>query len=287
MGTLRALFILVVIGVVTPPLMILQMFFVATDASAANTLPVWWHRFVCRMLGVRVTVEGVLSDTRPLLIASNHVSWLDINVLASIAPLSFIAKSEVSTWPVFGWLARLQRSVFVNRNRRTDTAQVNDAIAARLAAGDVMVLFAEGTSSDGNRVLPFRSALLGAAHELARNDGDSPAIHVQPVALIYTRLNGLPMGRQHRPVVAWHGDIDLGPHLWRLLKSGSIDVTVAFGEPIPLIDAAGRKAVASAAEHSVRVMAQATLAGRGETWGVPERTSAHLSAPLPAGAETG
>ncbi|MEJ8572722.1 lysophospholipid acyltransferase family protein [Microbaculum marinum] len=296
MGTLRAVFILLVIGVVTPPLMVLQMIFLATGASAARTLPVWWHRFVCRMLGVRLTVEGKMSPARPLLIAANHVSWLDINVLASIAPLSFIAKSEVATWPVFGWLAKLQRSVFVDRSRRTRTRHVNNAIAGRLAAGDVMVLFAEGTSSDGNRVLPFRSALLGAAHELARLEDDdgkpagrecSAAIHVQPVALIYTRLNGLPMGRQHRPIVAWHGDIDLGPHLWRLLQAGSIDVTVAFGEPIALVDSAGRKSVAVAAERSVRGMAQKTLAGRGATWGVADAAAGHLSATLPARAETG
>lgn len=287
MGTVRALFILLVVAVVTIPLMLLQLLFLAVGAGAAKTLPVTWHRFVCRMLGVRVTVEGALSDTRPLLIAANHVSWLDINVLASIAPLSFIAKSEVATWPVFGWLARLQRSVFVDRNRRNHTARVNDAIGKRLAAGDVMVLFAEGTSSDGNRVLGFRSALLGAAHDLSSDNGDAPAIHVQPVALIYTRLNGMPMGRQHRPIVAWHGDIELGPHLWRLLKSGSIDVTVAFGEPIPLADAAGRKSVAEAAERAVRTMATRTLAGRGATWGVDDRPAASPPAPLPAGAETG
>lgn len=287
MGPVRALFILLVVAIVTPPFMLLQVIFLATGANAAKTLPVTWHRIVCRLLGVRITLEGTLTDARPLLIAANHVSWLDINVLASIAPMSFIAKSEVAGWPVFGWLAKLQRSVFVDRNRRNHTGHVNNAIGKRLAAGDVMVLFAEGTSSDGNRVLGFRSALLGAAHELSCDNGDAPAIHVQPVSIVYTRLNGLPMGRQHRPVVAWHGDIELGPHLWRLLKSGSIDVTVAFGEPIPLRDAAGRKSVAEAAEHAVREMATTTLAGRGATWGRAPHIDAGPAAPLPASAETG
>jgi lyso-ornithine lipid O-acyltransferase len=262
MGTLRALFIVCVLTVVTLPLMLAQLLLLAVGSGAAASLPVFYHRLVCRLVGVRVVLDGRLSQVRPLLIASNHVSWLDISVLASIAPLSFIAKSEVASWPVFGWLAKLQRSVFVDRNRRANTRQVNAQIAGRLRSGDVMVLFAEGTSSDGNRVLPFRSALLGAAHELACDGDDAPVIHVQPVALVYTRLNGLPMGHQHRPVVAWHGDLELAPHLWRLLKAGSIDVTIAFGQPIPLTCAADRKSVAGTAELRVRDMASALLAGR-------------------------
>lgn len=279
MGTARAIFILTVLAVVTPPLMILQLCLLKLGSPGARKLPVAYHGFVCRVLGVRVSADGALSGRRPLLVAANHVSWLDISVLSSLAPLSFIAKSEVATWPVVGWLAKLQRSVFVDRNRRARTRQVNNAIGKRLADGDVMVLFAEGTSSDGNRVLPFRSALLGAAHELACEDTGTPAIHVQPVALVYTRLNGLPMGHQHRPVVAWHGDVDLAPHIWKLLQAGSIDVTVAFGEPIPLSHAADRKKVAGAAERSVRGMASTLLAGRDG--------AATREEPLSATAETG
>jgi 1-acyl-sn-glycerol-3-phosphate acyltransferase len=280
MGTPRAIFILVVLTVVTPPMMLLQWVFLKLGSRFARTLPVAFHKFVCSLLGVRVRQEGMLSDSRPLLIAANHVSWLDISVFGSVAPLSFIAKSEVAGWPVFGWLAKLQRTVFVDRNRRAHTGHVNNAIGRRLEDGDVMVLFAEGTSSDGNRVLPFRSALLGAAQELAKEgDDDAPAIFVQPVALVYTHLNGLPMGHQHRPIVAWHGDIELAPHLWRLLKSGAIDVTVAFGEPIPLTRAAERKAVAGRAERAVRGMTTALLCGRD--------VARARNAPLSAAAETG
>ncbi len=282
MGPVRAIFILVVLALVTPPMMLLQWILLALKSGGARKLPVAYHRFICLLLGVRVKREGVLSGKRPLLIAANHVSWLDISVFGSIAPLSFVAKSEVAGWPVFGWLAKLQRTVFVDRNRRAHTGHVNNVIGGRLADGDVMVLFAEGTSSDGNCVLPFRSALLGAAHDLADDDLEddvTPAIYVQPVALVYTHLNGLPMGHQHRPVVAWHGDTELAPHLWRLLKSGSIDVTVAFGEPIPLTRAAERKAVATRAENAVRAMAAAMLAGH--------TGKAVMTAPLPAAAETG
>lgn len=261
MGTLRAIAILLTLGVATPVGMLLQALFLAIGSPAAKSLPVRYHRFVCRLLGVRVICHGRLSEKRPLLVVANHCSWLDIPVLSTIGPVSFVAKHEVSRWPVVGWLAKLQRTIFVDRERRSRTAHVKREIAERLAAGDVMVLFAEGTSSDGNQVLPFRSALIGAVHE--SSDGDRPpALLVQPVAVIYVRLNGIPMGRQHRPMVAWHGDLDMGPHVWRLLTAGTVDVEIAFGEPIALNTARERKAVAASAEAEVREMALTLLNGR-------------------------
>ncbi len=261
MGTLRAIFILTAVGIVTPVGMVLQGLLSAVGAPSRR-LPVLYHRLVCALLGVRVNTLGAISRERPLMIAANHASWLDICVIGSIAPVSFVAKSEVAGWPVIGTLARLQRTVFVDRERRSRTGRTSREIGSRLAAGDVIVLFAEGTSTDGNRVLPFRSALMGAAHELAREDGAVPRIDVQPAAIAYTRLNGLPMGRQHRRVVAWHGDLELPGHLWRLLKAGTVNVTVSFAMPIPLERPADRKAVAAAAEVEVRRMALDLMTGR-------------------------
>lgn len=263
MGNVRAVAILATLALATPPAMLLQAILLAVGAPASRRFPVVFHRFVCRVLGVRIAVHGRLSDERPLLVAANHASWLDIPVLGALAPMSFIAKREVGTWPLIGWLARLQRSIFVDRDRRSRTGDVNREIAARLSAGDTMVLFAEGTSGDGNRVLPFRTALLGAVHQMApKEDGAPPHLMVQPLAVAYVRLNGLPMGRQHRPVVAWHGSVSLGPHLWRFLKAGQVDVEIAVGAPIALDRAAERKAVAAAAERQVRAMVQTRLTGR-------------------------
>ena len=115
------------------------------------------------MFGLRIEVNGRLARDAPVLVLANHVSWLDISVIGSLGPLSFVAKSEVERWPVVGLFARLQRTVFIDRARRAHTAEVNATVARRLAGGDIIVLFPEGTSSDGNRVLPFRSSLVGAA----------------------------------------------------------------------------------------------------------------------------
>jgi 1-acyl-sn-glycerol-3-phosphate acyltransferase len=218
-----------------------------------------WQRFVCFLMGVRITVTGAPSDDRPLLLLANHTSWLDIPVLASVAPVSFVAKQEIANWPVVGFLAKAQRSVFIDRDRRNAVGAQADAMAGRLSKGDAIVLFAEGTSSDGNHVLPFRSALVGAAQRAIEGGGSAT---VQPVALAYARMHGLPLGRQHRPLVAWYGGADLLPHLKRVLSEGGVDVHVAFGPAHRLAAGDDRKAAAASAGAFVRRLVPALNAGR-------------------------
>jgi 1-acyl-sn-glycerol-3-phosphate acyltransferase len=237
----------------------LQWISLQLNLPSRRWIPWLFHNICRRMFGVRVSVRGAPADERPLLLVSNHCSWLDIIVLSSIVPVVFIAKSEIERWPLFGLFAKLQRSIFVNRSRRRDTGKVNNIIAARLAEGDPVVLFGEGTASDGNLVLPFRSALLGALKETLGEEGRG---HIQPVSVAYTRLQGIPMGRQHRPVAACYGDISLVKHLKRVLREGAIDVTVTFGVPLEVEPNVDRKVLARAAEDAVRRMTVAALTGR-------------------------
>lgn len=232
-------------------------------ASLANQflLPRAWHRLILRALGMRVRIHGKMSDNRPLLLAANHVSWTDVMVLGAFNNLAFIAKSEMAGWPLLGSLARLQRTVFIERGRRRKSGEQASEIAARLAAGDAMVLFAEGTTGDGNLILPFKSTLFGAA-TIAIAEGGADKVFIQPVAIAYTRLHGLPMGRQHRIVAAWIGDMDLVPHIGRLLAEGAVDVEVHFGEPLEFHAGSSRKDVARRVEEQVRAMVQDALRGQ-------------------------
>jgi 1-acyl-sn-glycerol-3-phosphate acyltransferase len=216
------------------------------------------HRLNVRVLGIRIHRVGTATAKRPLLIASNHISWTDISVLASMLDVSFIAKSEVAGWPAIGWMSRLQRCVFVERDARRKSGEQAGDVAARLAAHPV-ALFAEGSTGDGNVLLPFKSTLFGAAAR-AIAGGAAEKVFVQPVAFAYTRLHGMPMGRQHRPIAAWIGDQDLVPHLSSLLSEGGIDVEVHFGEPIEFSAGTNRKAIARQVEAEVRTMMQAALA---------------------------
>jgi lyso-ornithine lipid O-acyltransferase len=160
---------------------------------------------------------------------------------------------------VFGWLAKLQRTIFINRQARHQTGAATREIADRLLGGDAVVLFAEGTSSDGIRVLPFRSSLVGAVHHALGDSTHHNHVTVQPMSLAYVRLSGVPMGRALRDRVAWYGDTDLIPHLLHVLSSGAVDVTVSWGEAVAYDMSADRKAIARESEKSVRRMTAAAL----------------------------
>ena len=217
----------------------------------AGDLPVLFHRLFLRLFRVRIEVRGALAREGPVLVLANHVSWLDISVLGSLAPLSFVAKSEVAGWPVVGLFARMQRTVFIERGRRTHTAEVNKVVATRLGEGDVMVLFPEGTTSDGNRVLPFRSSLVGAAR-MALAELGTASVQLQPLAITYVRRNGLPLTRRERPEIAWYGDMDLAPHLAAFLRGAPVDARVTWGEPIDFGPGTHRKQATAEAEARVR-----------------------------------
>ena len=254
MPTLRAAVILAVFLIVTLILIPWQWLLLRLRRPSRRTFPHSYHRFVARLFGIHIRVVGTPPARATLLLAS-HSSWMDIVIFSAVAPLSFIAKSEVNSWPFFGTLARLQRTVFVTRARRSETGVARDAIAQRLAEGDVLVLFPEGTSNDGNSVLPFKSALLAAA-DTTLDDGRK--VPVQPVSTAYVARQGIPMGRENRPLYAWYGDMELVPHLWEALKAGPLDVIVQFHEPLPAMD---RKELAKIAWETVRKGQAAALAG--------------------------
>jgi 1-acyl-sn-glycerol-3-phosphate acyltransferase len=221
---------------VTVLMMPVQALFVLLNTRLAERFPVIYHRICCRLMGIDIATVGTMSRHRPTLFVSNHTSYLDITVLGALIPGSFVAKTEVATWPLYGWLAKLQRTVFVDRKRNTSHVQ-RDQLQQRLSARDNLILFPEGTSNDGNRVLPFRSALLSVAETPASD----ASLAIQPVSVAYVALNGIPMGHGLRPLVAWYGDMTLGPHLWQFSRLGKVTVVVEFHAPVDLKDVGSRK----------------------------------------------
>jgi 1-acyl-sn-glycerol-3-phosphate acyltransferase len=281
MYALRASFILTAFTLMTVPLMPVQIMLLRTNRRWARHFPHWYHRRVCRLLGIRIRLHGEVASDRPVLLVSNHVSWLDITVLSAVAPVSFVAKSEVATWPFVSWLAKLQRSVFIERERRGSVADTARTVTDRLRSGDHIVLFAEGTSSDGNRVLPFRTSLFAAAKPRGTEaEALQRGIAVQTLAIAYTHLHGLPLGRARRPSVAWYGDMDMASHAWSVFKQGPLDVGIRVGPPIDLADFADRKALARHSEACIRADVAALLSPRAEAAGAAK-------APTPSGGRGG
>ena len=196
-----------------------QLLFLAVTPRLARRLPRLHHRLTTRIIGMRVVCAGRPAEEPGTLFVSNHVSYFDIIALGSVLDAHFVAKSEVSGWPLFGLLAKLSGTVFIERRGSRARRQI-DQLWRRLENGERLIIFPEGTSSDGSRVLPFKSSLFGAVE---RKD----AI-VQPVSIRYTRINGMPLGRALRPLYAWYGAMELVPHLLEALSRGSIEVTIAF-----------------------------------------------------------
>lgn len=170
-------------------------------------------RRILRALGVEVSAGGRVPASG--LLVSNHLSYLDVLVLGTITPAVFVAKSEVRGWPVFGWLARGAGTLFIERAKRGDVARVNDEADRLLAAGVLLVIFPEGTSSDGREVLPFKSSLLepivGRRHPLS-------------VAHIRYEVEDGDAGED----VCYWGDMTFGPHLLKLLSKRHVRASVTF-----------------------------------------------------------
>jgi lyso-ornithine lipid O-acyltransferase len=256
---------------VTLPAMPVQALFVWRKSRFAARFPRLYHRIICRILGIELELIGLISPAGATLFVANHTSYLDIEIMGAALEASFVAKAEVSGWPMFGWLAKLQRTIFITRADRAGTGRQRDEIRERLRAGDNLVLFPEGTSGDGIHLLPFKSALFAAA--------DDECVTVQPISVVYRLLDGIPLGRFYRPFFAWYGDMSMAPHLWWVLGAGRLTVRLVFHEPVRLRDFGSRKALA---DHCARVIARGiadSLAGR---QAAPADVATAHEAPIPA-----
>jgi 1-acyl-sn-glycerol-3-phosphate acyltransferase len=241
----------------TLPLVPVQMVALLFNARLADRLPRLYFDWTRRIFGIGVDVGGCLSRDRPALFVSNHTSYLDIIVLGSVIEGSFISKAEVRDWPLIGLLCRLCKTVFIDR-RRHNVGRHRTEISDRLNRGARLILFPEGTSTGGNRTRSFKSALLSVAEE---HPGGRP-LTVQPVSVAYVRLDGLPLGRALRPLLAWYGVMPFFSHFWRTVGFGSVTVSVTFHEPVTIDQFPDRKALAAHCERVVAAGLSAALAGR-------------------------
>ncbi|MEO1747754.1 MAG: lysophospholipid acyltransferase family protein [Pseudomonadota bacterium] len=259
MTIVRAIFIVVMVLGITLIMLPFHAPLMLIKSPLQKRTALIWHRLVARALGIRIKVKGAPFETgaKGTLFISNHVSWVDIVVLGAILPVNFIAKSEVRTWPLFGWLARLQRTLFVERSRRLGVRDEGNQIRERLLAGDSLVLFPEGTTSDGNFVYPFNSSLLGAITSGVTTD----KLPVQSVSIAFNGLGGLPMGRYWRPIAAWPGTVTMTEHLPRVLKEGLFDVEVRFGPVIKDAQMQHRKPLTAELQGEIKQMLASGLRG--------------------------
>lgn len=231
-----------------------------------NVVPRLFHRLCCVFFGLRVTVLGKPETNRPTLLVSNHISWTDIVSVGAIVDVTFVAKSDIAKWPLVGFFASLQKTIFVDRTRRTSAKRTSNEMAERIADGGAVLLFAEGQSDIGTHVLPFRSALVGAA-QAAMMQAGAKNVAIQPMTIAYTKLQGMPVSRNERALIAWIKSKSIGENIFEILTGSIKDVTIAFGDPMPLTESDNRKIITKRCEDEVRTMLVAL--NRGEKLLVP------------------
>ena len=231
----------------TLPAMLIQSVCLVLPGDAKVLFARTYWAVFARLIGIRVRVIGTpvrRSGGRRVIYVSNHSSWVDVPVVGGVLDGCFVAKEEVAGWPIVGTIAWLGRTVFVSRSR-SSTGKERDAMRRVLKAGDNLILFPEGTSSDGSRVLPFRTSFFAVA-ELQGGEDRSQVPLIQPVSVVYDRLGGLPAGRASRPVFAWYGDMDIASHFWRLTQNIGLRATVLLHTPVDPARFEDRKALSQA-----------------------------------------
>lgn len=285
----------------------LSVGFEAVLLLVPGTAKIRWTRMVwgglCLLLSLRIRVVGRRAGgvggrrarqegERPVIYVSNHSSWLDVPVLGTVLPSNFVAKGDIEGWPIMGLVSRIGRTIFVSRQRSTTGRERDEMLHRLMVEGDNLILFPEGTSSDGSRVLPFLSAFFAIAkpprlppgkgpvepeseaEAIAARPGMTPLI--QPVSVVYDQLEGVPVNRARRPVFAWYGDMELGPHVWQLVKWRSMRATVLLHAPLDPNDFPSRKALAQATWRAVAAGAAELRQNQPQ----PESETAYACRPL-------
>ena len=215
---------LIIFLLLTLALLPFQFIIVFCIKHYTYVIPYFYHKICRRIFGIKIKIFGKASINFPNLLISNHASYLDIIILGSLFKTSFVAKKEISKWPLFGILAKLQNTIFIDR-RISSLKNQENKIMEHLSKKKNLVIFPEGTSSDGNKVLPFKSSLFNIFEKNL-----NAKISIQTITIVYKKINGIPMNRIERKNITWHSNMNLIPNMLNVLKKLSIEVEIIFNE---------------------------------------------------------
>ena len=180
------------------------------------------------LFGIKLKVSGKI-EKKNVLFVSNHISYLDIFILGSLTKAIFVAKSEIKSWPIINKIAAIGKTIFIERSKVMRIKDQVEILSNTLKKGKNLILFPEGTSSDGSKVLPFKSSLFGLSDLYSKKK-----FKIQPISITYSKLDGVPVERKFRPFFAWFGNMDLITHAWQFLGLGLCEVNVRYHKSVPL-----------------------------------------------------
>ena len=208
-----------------PSFRIQPPFLMFLDQKTVCRIPRFWHWCVCKIMGIKVVVKGTPASHGPTFFVSNHLSYLDIPVIGQTLTTYFIAKKEVETWPLFGWLSKLQKTLFIKRNTDGLEKAASD-ITRHIEQNHSLTIFPEGTSSDGQRVLPFKSSLFAVFFNKGKPETN---VEIQPFTIRLAEIDGkAPQSEEDYNIYAWHGEMELPPHLWTFACSKGAVIELVF-----------------------------------------------------------
>ena len=220
----------------------IQFLFIFIKSKFRFFLPLIFHKFLLKILGVKLEIVGSPSKHKPLILIGNHCSYLDIIILGSVLPVCFVAKSEIKGWFLFGLLASLQNSIFIDR-RNLKTLESLKNVTKNLSTNFALIIFPEGTTNDGKKVLRFKTSLFKIFE-------DDTTLGLQNFSLCYTHINSMPLDNRMRPNIAWYGDMGLITHLKRILNYSSIGAKLQF-HPVNIPDGIKRKILSEESRDQV------------------------------------
>jgi 1-acyl-sn-glycerol-3-phosphate acyltransferase len=254
---LRLLYFIAFLLVAFPTLFIAQRMSSAWRAGTIRGL----YKILCFGLGFKLRVYGAPVTNRPCLYVSNHLSYLDIPLLGSLLQASFVSRADVENWPLIGYLGKLQNTVWIDRRPELAVQHAKE-LRRRIEIGDRILVFPEGTSTDGLHLLPFKSTLFEVAAPIKNTDGTETQVTVQPISIIVTEMGNLPIGRHQRPLYSWYGDMTFEHHFWDVLQRAGFTLEVQFHAPVTMAQFGNRKKLAAHCEKVVAEGVSAGLAGR-------------------------
>ena len=221
----------------------IQYILVKVKLSYRIYIPIIFHRILLKILGIKVKVIGKKTSLRPLILVGNHTSYIDIIILGSIMPICFIAKQEIKSWFLFGFLAKMQNTIFIKRKNFKTLENIKN-INKGLDFESAVVLFPEGTTNSGKKILNFKSSFFNLFES-------NNTLGLQNFSLCYTHVNSMPIDNRTRPQVSWYGDMNIVTHLLNFLKLSSVNATVVL-HPIMQLKGQDRKALSLSSIKQVK-----------------------------------
>ncbi len=249
MRSIKAALRIMILVLVSLPIIPLQLLIMAIGKGpSAYILPQLWHKTLCFIFGIKIKYIGKPYTEEQTIFVSNHMSYLDIMVLGTALRASFVAKKDVASWPVFGFLSRLQQTAFISRSH-VDARKEKYALDTMITDGKSLIIFPEGTSTDGREVIPFKSSLFSIALRKKQNN-----IKIQPITLVIHKVDKHEVITQDDyDLYAWHINMTtpLSEHLWHFARSKGAEIHIHFHTPVDSNGYSDRKILAKVCHEAV------------------------------------